>query len=292
MDISQKKICSICKQYKNLDEFYFRNDTKSYRTECKECHLLIAKRYKDDNKERIAELKRNWYKKNRTRYLEKGKEYRVANTEKIKIARKDWYEKNKDKVRNNSKKYRLNNRSKTLKAKRLYYENNKQAMLIKNKQWKEENKEYTKKYMREYFLNNREKVYAGRDQDKIRLNDIKRRNIPKNKINASIKAGMYYSLKKLKSKSGRHWEDLVEYNLEYLMKHLESQFNKNMDWNNYGSYWQIDHITPISVFNFSKPVHMDFRRCWALENLRPLESHKNQSKGNKIMTVFQPCLEL
>ncbi|GAI73524.1 unnamed protein product, partial [marine sediment metagenome] len=32
----------------------------------------------------------------------------------------------------------------------------------------------------------------------------------------------------------------------------------------------IDHIIPKSAFNFTKPEHTDFKRCWALDNLRLL----------------------
>jgi 5-methylcytosine-specific restriction endonuclease McrA len=52
----------------------------------------------------------------------------------------------------------------------------------------------------------------------------------------------------------------------------------------------VDHIIPIAVFNFEKPEDIDFRRCWALKNLQPLESKQNQSKGAKIDRPFQPAL--
>jgi len=45
--------------------------------------------------------------------------------------------------------------------------------------------------------------------------------------------------------------------------------------------WQIDHIIPISAFNFNKPEDEEFKKCWALENLQPLWRLENQQKYNK-----------
>ena len=64
-----------------------------------------------------------------------------------------------------------------------------------------------------------------------------------------------------------------------------------MTWDNYGK-WHIDHIVPISVFNYTKTEHEDFKRCWALGNLRPLWAFDNISKGAKLEKHFQPYLEL
>jgi len=64
-----------------------------------------------------------------------------------------------------------------------------------------------------------------------------------------------------------------------------------MSWENYGK-WHIDHIIPISKFNFITSEHLDFKRCWALKNLQPLEAKQNMSKGKKLNNSFQPSLRL
>jgi len=45
-----------------------------------------------------------------------------------------------------------------------------------------------------------------------------------------------------------------------------------------------------SVFNFSKPEDMDFKRCWALSNLQPLWAADNFSKHAKLKKPFQPSM--
>ena len=60
-----------------------------------------------------------------------------------------------------------------------------------------------------------------------------------------------------------------------------------MSWDNWGPYvkdnktWQIDHIIPQSKLVYTSMEDDNFKKCWALENLRPLESIENIKKGNK-----------
>ncbi len=88
-------------------------------------------------------------------------------------------------------------------------------------------------------------------------------------------------------KNNRCWELLVGYTKKELMNHLEKQFKKGMSWDNYGK-WHIDHIIPISAFNYKNTEHIDFKRCWALENLKPLWANENEQKGAKLEQPFQP----
>lgn len=82
----------------------------------------------------------------------------------------------------------------------------------------------------------------------------------------------------------KKWQQLVGYKLDEIRKHLENQFVDSMSWDNYGKYgWHIDHIRPISSFNFISPQDNDFKKCWALENLQPLWAKDNHSKYNKII---------
>ena len=70
-------------------------------------------------------------------------------------------------------------------------------------------------------------------------------------------------------KAGRSWRSFVPYTLEQLMAHLERQFVSGMTWDNKGK-WHIDHIRPLSSFNFESPSDPEFQEAWALSNLRPL----------------------
>jgi 5-methylcytosine-specific restriction endonuclease McrA len=71
------------------------------------------------------------------------------------------------------------------------------------------------------------------------------------------------------------------------MKHLQSQFQPWMNWDNHGPYcpykktWQIDHIVADSKFTYSNVSDKGFQDSWALANLQPLEAMANILKADK-----------
>ena len=75
---------------------------------------------------------------------------------------------------------------------------------------------------------------------------------------------------------------LVGYTLTELMEHLESKFQPGMTWDNYGE-WHIDHIIPISYFDYSSYDDETFKICWDLNNLQPLWAKDNLIKSNKLI---------
>jgi hypothetical protein len=119
---------------------------------------------------------------------------------------------------------------------------------------------------------------------------LQRRKIDlKFNLNGRISVAMGHSLKG--NKAGRHWEDLVGYTLDDLLKRLKKTMPQGYNWQNYlDGELHIDHIIPISAFNFTKTEHIDFKRCWALGNLRLLLAMKNWKKHAKLDKPFQRAL--
>jgi hypothetical protein len=110
------------------------------------------------------------------------------------------------------------------------------------------------------------------------LRELKRKG-----VNTGLSFWNQQEIDKLRHFCGRHWESLVSYNLNDLVKHLEKQFDDKMNWENYGSYWHIDHIKPKSLFKYVYPEDEDFKKCWSLENLQPLEKIANMRKKNNFI---------
>lgn len=66
--------------------------------------------------------------------------------------------------------------------------------------------------------------------------------------------------------------------VDELKKHLESQWQEGMSWDNYGYYgWHIDHIIPLSTFDLTNPD--DFKKACHYSNLQPLWKDDNMKKG-------------
>ena len=110
-------------------------------------------------------------------------------------------------------------------------------------------------------------------------------------LNHKISSGMFNCLKR--NKAGRKWELLVGYNSADLVKRLNKTIPEGYTWKDFLSgELHIDHIIPISAFNFTRPEHTDFKRCWALGNLRLLPAKENLIKHNKLDRAFQPALRI
>jgi hypothetical protein len=118
----------------------------------------------------------------------------------------------------------------------------------------------------------------------------KERMTPKGKISRNISSSICISLKG--KKNGSYWNKLTGFTVEQLVNHLEKQFRNGMSWNNYGSYWHIDHKIPIAAFNYETTDDIDFKRCWSLDNLQPLEASINVRKQDKVVRPFQPSLAI
>jgi hypothetical protein len=80
-------------------------------------------------------------------------------------------------------------------------------------------------------------------------------------------------------------EKYVGCSFEEARRRIESQFTRGMTWENYGSFWTLDHIVPLSSFDLS-----DARQRMLvnhISNLRPLNAKENIRKGNKIPDAHQ-----
>lgn len=148
---------------------------------------------------------------------------------------------------------RLNNKA--------WYEKNRDLKKFKNKQWRLDNPEAVRTYHREY--------------ERVKRQD------PIYRLNQAVSSALRRAIS---DKGGRKWQTVLGYSTADLKAHLEKQFKGGISWDNYGD-WHIDHIRPISSFDFTK--RGDFKMCWALSNLQPLWAKDNISKGAKL----QPQLE-
>lgn len=69
-------------------------------------------------------------------------------------------------------------------------------------------------------------------------------------------------------------------NIKNMVKNLEDQFDDEMTWENYGVYWDIDHIVPQCLFDFTDIEQI--RTCWSEENVRPTVREENAKKADCI----------
>ena len=166
------------------------------------------------------------------------------------------------------KKYHIEFRKRKLRISEQWRKDNPEKI----KEWRKDNPEKIKEYINQWT--------------KQRLKTDLKFN-----LNFKMRRAIGESLKG--NKAGRRWESLVGYTLADLIKRLNETMPVGYTWQDFlQGKFHIDHIIPISVFNFTRPEHTDFKRCWALSNLRLLPAKENLIKGAKLNKSFQPALKI
>jgi len=158
------------------------------------------------------------------------------------------------------------------------------AKLSKEK-WLIKNKEKRRIYQQLYYKNNINKHKEISKTEKFKnykknYKNNKKKTDPVFRMRHNISNAILKALKKGKSnKAGQSILKYLGFNLQDLKNHLEKQFNAQMSWDNYGIYWHIDHIMPQSNFPYISMEDENFKKCWNLNNLRPLEAKQNMIDG-------------
>jgi hypothetical protein len=144
---------------------------------------------------------------------------------------------------------------------------NKESIQIKQKEWYEtKGKEWKKEYEeqnRDHINKTSRNRYKSDKQyrmKKILRSRFKKVMLGKKKYNSILS---YINL------------PLIEFN-----KWIEYQFDENMNWDNQGIYWDIDHVMPCSSFDLTKKE--EIAKCFNWKNMRPLKKEDNNKKSNKI----------
>lgn len=121
-EITTKK-CTKCDEVKALDQFNAdkrRKDGKQY--SCKVCQ----RRYRQENKERLAEKKRKYHEENK---------------ERLYAGKRKWYEENKKRIAEKSRKYAQENKERLAEYKRKYRKENKERIAEGMRKYRQENPE-------------------------------------------------------------------------------------------------------------------------------------------------------
>jgi len=243
------KICIKCELEKSIDRFISgkTNGKIYYRNICKDCNRIYHRVYQN-----------SYYRKNAESLRKYDKQLRIKNKEKNKAQR----------IKNKNKKY------------------------LRDKIYRQSERGRTK-----IAENARKRKRNNLEEFKRKRNDYvnkKRKMDPCFKLRISISRTITMALKNAKSsKFGKSIMDYLPYTIEELKIYLEKQFEPWMTWKNHGNYvldnwddndpstwvWQLDHIIPKYKLLYSSMEDENFKKCWALENLRPLSAKQNIIDG-------------
>jgi NTP pyrophosphatase (non-canonical NTP hydrolase) len=172
----------------------------------------------------------------------------------------------------------------TLRTKRYYSKLDPTLKIIKQKEQYIKHKARNLRAGKEWAKKNPEKVKAIKKRNKLK-HKLKYREAEKNRLIEKRKADPFWRANKNISKqiwaflngkkAGRSWESIIKASFEDIKIQLEKKFTAEMSWENYGTYWEIDHIKPLNLFPQNDAAVAE---AWHPNNLQPLELHLNRSK--------------
>lgn len=164
--------------------------------------------------------------------------------------------------------------------------------------WREVNREHSVKYNREYFKKNHvplppdrlikscfecggEYRPSGRNQkycSRTCQNRFHHRKKRYTNVGFKLKHNLRSRLRKAISGKDVSFSTYIGCSIADLKRHLESQFDSQMSWNNYGlNGWEIDHVKPLASFDLTDPEQL--KKACHYSNLQPLWADDNRIKG-------------
>ena len=135
--------------------------------------------------------------------------------------------------------------------------------------YKEYDKEYSKKA---WSVKKNNPEYKEKQRNYHREYKRKRRKDPYFRAVENIRT-YFYRVVTLKENSTFKY---LGCSTKEFRHHLETQFVGDMSWENYGEYWEIDHIKGIENFDLSQEDNI--LECWNYKNLRPLTINENRTR--------------
>ncbi len=104
---------------------------------------------------------------------------------------------------------------------------------------------------------------------------------PSYRIRTNLSTRLRRILKGLGGNKADSIRGLIGCSLAELVKHIESKWQTDMSWENYGPYgWHIDHIMPCASFDLTDLEQQ--KACYHWTNLQPLWAADNISKSDRL----------
>ena len=218
------------------------------------------------NPEDAKRCKRIWYENNKERmYLLKRKRAE-ENKEEIAIYNKNWRAKNKEEQSSKRKQYRIDNKEKIAAQRKASRERNRDKIRARKREFRRHNTDKINEYFRDYMQKRRKNDPCFKAMGNMRRTF--------SRLCEGVKIG---------KTANKRFAEFFGCTEECFCNYIEMQFTPEMSWENWGTYWQLDHIIPISLCKGEKEI---FKRLSHFTNLQPLIAFDNMSKADNIVPEY------
>ena len=140
---------------------------------------------------------------------------------------------------------------------------------------------YVENKINNYYKNKYKNKYIKKN---IRNKRIKNKNIDTiHKIYYNLESRIYKIFIKHNLEFNISYKELISCDTKELKNFISNKFKDGMTFKNYGE-WEIDHIKPVSKFNFNNKNELldknELFECFNYTNLQPLWKIDNRKKFN------------
>jgi hypothetical protein len=138
----------------------------------------------------------------------------------------------------------------------------------KSKKYRDKNKDKLNAQSREYHKKNSTEI------NKRRVKNAKEQyhSDPLYKLSVNMRNLIRKSVTSCYGKKAKKTNEILDCTFEEFKIHIEKQFTSEMSWENYGSYWEYDHIVPLS----SAKTDSNVIALNHYTNFQPLEVYINR----------------
>lgn len=250
--------CPACNKEYEDTQFKLSKVTNQPIGRCQNCRQIWQREY---DRKRVEERKEY----NRKRYYEQGgREKRIQSYANMSLEEKQKL----------SEQKRLQYQQRTEEEKQQQKYKNRQYYINTREQQCQRSQEYKLKtnYNKQYYERNKEQILIKR---KNNYNSNQKFNIDRKLLNLFHH---YFSNPNKVIEC-----DLDTCGLSYTFKDVKIVFDVllsdlGLNYSDYGQIWELDHIIPRNLFNYSNVDDRDFKICWSLMNLRPVLCSDNKSR--------------
>jgi len=173
------------------------------------------------------------------------------------------------------KEYRVRKSVHIKEKQKSFYEANKEELAVKNKEYRDLHKTEIYEQRKEYRNREDIKTYIKKKQQEyLPIRKIKIKERRKIDINFKMSEILRSKIHKMLHNRKSSYIKYLGCDIEWFKEWIEFRFHDDMNWDNLGSYWQIDHILPINSFDFTN--ENDITICFHWTNLQPLQAYENR----------------
>ena len=147
--------------------------------------------------------------------------------------------------------------------------NNPAVVLDKNK--------YVSSKIKLYYKNKYKEECIKRTLKRKRINNRRKGEFYKIYDNITGRINKIFKINNIQFANS--YLEIIGCSFDELEKYIMSKLEDQMTLDNYGE-WEIDHIIPVSSFDFS--LYDNILKCFHYKNLQPLWLKENRKKFNKI----------